>query len=131
MKLNEMSPVLTPVISKKASKTLNAVKKALKPYGKADVQMNVLSETSVEIVADFHLWLRPETILDAYQEMEYSIKKADEEGHLFSVTVGNGVGADFVEAILSGLRPGMPVKAEAFFPTLAYEVKWKNVIKKK
>lgn len=131
MKLNEMSPVLTPIISKKATKTLNAVKKALKPYGKSDIQMNVLSETSVEIVADFHVWLRSETILDAYEEMAYSIKKADEEGYLFSVTFGNGHGADFVESILQGLKPGMTVKAEAFFPTLAYEVKWKNIIKKK
>lgn len=131
MKLNEMSPVLTPIISKKATKTLNAVKKALKPYGKSDIQMNVLSETSVEIVVDFQKWMAPETILDAYQEMEYSIKKADEEGYLFSVTIGNGHGADFVEAILQGLKPGMTVKAEAFFPTLAYEVKWKNIIKKK
>lgn len=130
MKLNEMSPVLTPVISKKASKTLNAVKKAIKPFGKADVQMNVLSETSVEIIADFQRWLPPETIDEVYDEMKYVINKADEEGHLFSVDVGNGVGADFVEAILSGLRPGMPVKAEAFFPTIAYEVKWKNVMKK-
>lgn len=130
MKLNEMSPVLTPVISKKASKTLNAVKKAIKPFGKADVQMNVLSETSVEIVAEFQHWLRSETIDEVYDEMKYVINKADEEGHLFSVDVGNGVGADFVEAILSGLRPGMPVKAEAFFPTIAYEVKWKNVMKK-
>jgi hypothetical protein len=130
MKLNEMSPVLTPVISKKATKTFNAVKKALKPYGPAVFEMKTLSETSVEITADFQRWLAPETILDAYQEMEYTIKKADEEGHLFKVEVGNGVGADFVEAILSGLRPGMPVKAEAFFPLLAYEVTWKNIIKK-
>ena len=33
---------------------------------------------------------------------------------------------NFVEAILQGLKPGMTVKAEAFFPTLAYEVKWEE-----
>lgn len=129
MKLDEMVNVLTPPTAKKAAKTLSAFKKRIKSFGKAEVEMKLLSPTSVEIVAEFQHWLSPESIDDVYSEMEDVIKKADTEGHIMTVEVGNGVGANFVEAILSGLRPGMPVKAEAFFPTIAFEVKWKNLMK--
>lgn len=123
---------LTPIVIKHSAKTLNAIKKALNSYGKVDIQVNVLTETSVEYVADFKHWLQPESIRDVYQEMKDAIMRSDTEGHLFSVQVGEvSVGEHFVEAILSGLRPGMPVIAEAFFPTISYEVKWKNIMKHK
>lgn len=124
--------VLTPAIRIKAAKTLNAVKSLVKSYGQAKVEIVVITETSVEIVVDFQHWLRPETIGDVYDEMRNIILKADTEGHIFSVSAGDhAVGEHFVEAILSGLRPGMPVKAEVFFPTISYEIKWKNVISRK
>lgn len=129
MKLNEMSPVLTPVISKKATRTFNTVKKESKRFGKANAEMKVLSETSVRIDLDFQHWMRPESIDDAYDELSYAIKKVDVEGHIHSLDeVGHG--AEFVEALLTGLKPGMKLSAEAFFPTLSFEIKWKNIIKK-
>lgn len=62
--------------------------------------------------------------------MKHAITSADKEGYISSIEIGEvSVGENFVEAILSGLRPGMPVIAEAFFPTISYEVKWKNIMK--
>ena len=125
-------PTLTPVITKSASKTLKAVKAILKSYGKANVQMNVLSETSVEFVADFQHVVSPSGIQNVYVDMKHAITSADAEGYISSIEIGEvSVGEHFVEAILSGLRPGMPVIAEAFFPTISYEVKWKNIINRK
>lgn len=129
---NTSTTVLNTVIAKNATRTLNAVKTILKSYGKANIYMNVLSETSVEIVADFQHIVSPGGIQNVYIDMKYAINSADKEGYISSIEIGEvSVGENFVEAILSGLRPGMPVVAEAFFPTISYEVKWKNIMKRK
>jgi hypothetical protein len=126
------TPVLNTVIAKNATRTLTAVKTILKSYGKANIYMNVLSETSVEIVADFQHIVSPGDIQNVYIDMKSAINSADKEGYISSIEVGEvSVGENFVQAILSGLRPGMPVVAEAFFPTISYEVKWKNIMKRK
>lgn len=123
--------VLQDSVSKKANRALSASKKALKSFGKFKVEMNVLSPLSVEIVVEFQQWLREESIQDAYDKFIYAIKQSDTDGHIEKIEDGNGNGPKFVEALLSGLRPGYKVIAEAFFPTLAYEVTWKNVVTKK
>lgn len=131
MKLFEMAAdkQLTPVIAKRATKVVNAIKKAVKNYGKNTVTLNVLTETSARIDIDFHQWMRAESITDIYDELSYLIKKTDVEGYINSLEeVGHG--AEFVEALLSGLKPGMSLRAEAFFPTISFEIKWKNIIKK-
>lgn len=133
MKLNEMSPQLTPVVAKKATKTVNAVKQGMRELsiGKASVTMNVMSPLKVEIIVEFPKWLDSSTIRIVYDEFERAIKNADVDGHIQKLELGNGVGEEFVEALLQGLKPGMKLNAEAFFPTFAYEITWQNILPKK
>ena len=132
MKLTEMQDiVLIPMVSKKSAKLLQRMKKAVLQYGPATVTARPISPTTVEFIAEFHRWLRPDSIEDVYSDMAHEVHLLDEEGWVHTDGPGdNAVGAEFVEAILMGLRKGMKLDAEAFFPTLSYEVKWKNIISK-
>lgn len=132
MKLFEVTTMtLKPDVQKKAEKTLKAVKKEMTRYGKCDVELKPLSEVQCEIMVDFHRYMHPEDIDQAYDDFKDAIKRSDAEGHIFKIEDGNGVGSQFAEALLTGLRPGMVVKAEALFPTLAYEITWKNIVSRK
>lgn len=121
-------------IDKYAKRTERAINAALKSWFEVRgerVVVNKEAENVFRFVIDFNHWMRPSTIADVYREFEDAIKRSDKEGHMKSVEQGNSVGDEFVEAMLSGLRPGMKLTAEAFFPTLEYVVTWQVVTRRK
>ncbi len=122
--------VLDPEVSKMASKTMTEVKANLKSFGKADYQIVPKSAFKAEIVVNFKKVLDPRMIRNASALFYDAIDEADVNGRTASIQE-TGNGENFVEAVIAGLKPGMVVKAEAFFPTLSYEITWKQMIKKK
>ena len=131
MKLLEVAnTMLKPDIQKKADKIEKAVKKEMLRYGKCKVSWKPQDEVKATIYVDFERFMHEEDINGAYEEFKDAINKADTDGHIFKLT-DEGHGAQFVNALLTGLRPGMTVKAEAFFPTLGYEITWKNIVSRK
>jgi hypothetical protein len=132
MKLNEVATALDPTISKKVQKTLKFIKSELKNSGKYELTVNPLAENKAEFVIDFKHYVHEMDMKAIDENFEFAIKQADEEGHIFKIEVGDGAhGYKFVDSILGGLRPGMTVKAEAFFPTFSYVVTWKMIMKKR
>ena len=114
------------------NRAATAIRKTMKPWfeNKETLSVQTLSENSAKFTIEFNHWMRPETILDANEEFEDAIKKSDVNGHIHKIEEGNSTGEHFVEALLSGLRPGMKVKVEAFFPTMEKIVTWKIVTRR-
>ena len=132
MKLTEVSAVaLAPEVQAKANKIFSAVKRETPRFGKAKFELKPVSEYSAQIIVEFQRFMHPENIDDTYENITYTIEKADVDGHI-KILEEAGVGSGFVEALLSGLRPGMaPVMVEAFFPTLIWDITWKKIISSK
>ena len=131
MKLLEVAgATLSPDIEKKSNKIFSAVKKETARYGKAKFEMKALEPLKVQIIVEMQKFMHPEDINDAYSEITRAIVKADVNGHI-QKQEETGSGANFVEALLTGLRPGMkPIMVEAFFPTLMFDITWKNIVSK-
>ena len=131
MKLFEVAgATLTPDIEKKSNKIFAAVKKEVARYGKAKFEMKVLEPLKVQIIIDMQRYMHPGDIESAYSDITRAIAKADVNGHIHKQEE-TGNGPDFVEALLSGLEPGMkPIMVEAFFPTLMFDITWKNILPK-
>jgi hypothetical protein len=132
MKLNEVATALTPDIAKKANKAVKFIKSEIKNSGKYTLTVEPKSENKAVFVMEFQRYV-PELDMKAIDEdFKFAIEQSDEEGHIFKIEVGDAAhGYKFVDSILGGLRPGMEIKAEAFFPTFAYEVTWKMIMKKR
>ena len=133
MRLDEVTTIaLDPSINKKVQKALKFIKSEIKNSGKFNLTAKPLSENKVEFIMDFQRYV-PEMDMKAIDEdFKFAIEQSDAEGHIHKIEVGDAAhGFKFVDSILGGLRPGMVVKAEAFFPTLAYEVTWKMIMKKR
>jgi hypothetical protein len=101
----------------------------LKPSPKLEVKVE--SPYKARITIDFQRVMDPKSIIAADEDFEFALSTADVNGHIHKLEVGNSNGPEFVEAFLSGLRPGMKLNAEAFFPTLEYVVTFKQVISRK
>lgn len=120
-------------IDKYAKRTERAINDALKSWFEIRGEKVVVTKEADNVfrfTIDFKHWMRSSTIADVDREFEDAIKRSDKEGHMKSVELGNANGDEFVEALLSGLRPGMKVIAEAFFPTLEYVVTWTVVTRR-
>jgi hypothetical protein len=134
MILKEMvTPALDPATAKKMAKVVKAFTAEVKKYSRganAKISMTVTGEFSAKVHADMNLWMRPESMESVWEDTLYAIEKADDAGHIKSITE-DGSGPEYSEAILSGLRPGMKLTAEAFFPVIGYEIEWKKIISKK
>jgi hypothetical protein len=100
-----------------------------KPAPKLSVTVDSPYKATVTI--DFQNWMRPETIDDVDEMFKDALKRADVNGHIHQLEVGAAHGSEFVEAMLSGLKPGMSLKAEAFFPTLEYVITFKQIVSKR
>jgi hypothetical protein len=119
-------------IDKYATRTKRAVEAALKSWMEVrgeKVEMTKLAENKFQFEIDFQHWMRSETIADVNREFEDAIRRSDKEGHIFKIEA-DGVGDEFVEALLSGLRPGMKLTAEAFFPLVSFTVTWTVVTRR-
>lgn len=132
MILKEMvTPALDPATAKKMAKVVKAFTAEVKRYSHvAKVKMTVTGEFSAEVHAEMNLWMRPMSMDGVWEDTLDAIKKADDAGHIKSI-VEDGTGSEYSEALLSGLRPGMKLTAEAFFPTIGYKIEWKQIISKK
>lgn len=127
--LSESTAAVSREMQQNIDKTKRALEKGLASWfeQKEKVEVEVLSENSAKFTIEFNHWLRPETILDVHRTAEDIVRAAKISGELFSVKI-DGTGEYAVEALLSGLRRGMPVKAEAFFPDVWITVVWKNIV---
>ena len=113
--------------------TTKAIEAAVKSWmtRKETIQVAVHSPNRAVFTLELRQWLRPETIDDVCKEMHDAIKNAKIPGEVFKIE-DNSIGSEFVEALLSGLSPGMkPIKPEAFFPTFQFNVTWKNIVSRK
>lgn len=111
------------------------IRKEMSSYFRHDPQPKLLIEVISPYVArvtlEFQNWLDPKSIDYADSDLKDALEKSDINGHIHKLEVGNATGSEFVEAMISGLKPGMTVKAEAFFPVLEYVITFKQVITKK
>lgn len=129
MNLLEVKAMLNPEAAKKTNRSFAAAKKCAGRFMKFKAQLIEMSPTSAKIYIEAQHWLPSESIVDAFKEINDAIVASDTQGHLASV-VEDGSGEHFLEAVLSSLRPGQPVIAEAFFPTFIFEITWKNIVSK-
>ena len=135
MNLNEVTGTFDPSFAKYLKKAEGAVRSELKSYfkHKPSPKLEVTFEKPFEarVTLDFQQWLHPGDIDAVDEDFADALKKADVNGHIHKLEVGNAHGSHFVEAMISGLKPGMTVKAEAFFPTLEYVITFKQIISKR
>ena len=131
MKLNEVAVALNPDIAKKANKAVKFIKSEIKNSGKYSLTVEPKSENKAIFVLSFQRYVPEEDMKAIDEDFKFAIEQSDSEGHIFKIEVGDEAhGYKFVDSILGGLRPGMTVKAEAFFPSFSYEVTWKMIMKK-
>lgn len=97
---------------------------------KPKFEVKVISPYKATMTLDMQQFMHPQDIDAVAEDFKFALKQADTESHVFKIEDGASHGSNFVEAILGGLRPGMTVKAEAFFPTIEYEITFKQIMKK-
>jgi hypothetical protein len=129
--LNE--EVMSYDMTRNVNRTASSIRKNLKSYfeRKEQVVVKTIGPFEASFTIDFNYWMRPETILEVHKEFVDAIKASDINGHIHAIEDGNSTGEHYVEAMLGGIKRGMKISAEAFFPTMEYVVKWKQIIKKK
>ena len=131
MKLNEVAVALTPDIQKKADRALKYIKSELKGTPKYKIRLEVLSSNKVDIILAFERCIHEKDLKAIDEDLKFAIEQSDKEGHVFKIEDSTQAhGYQYLDALLSGLRPGMTLKAEAFFPSLGYEVTWKQIMKR-
>lgn len=101
-----------------------------KPSPKLEVK--ILSPYKAKMTIEFQSYLDPKSIEYAENDFKDALVKADINGHVHKIELGDAsVGFEFVDAILGSLRPGMKVVAEAFFPTLEFEITFKQIVSRR
>ena len=136
MNLNEVTEVsAAPEFAKYLKAAERQIKSELNSYFKQKpspkLEVSVKSPYAATISIDFQNFMHPADIDAADENFKDALKKADVNGHIHKLETGNSVGSNFVEVVLSGLKPGMTVKAEAFFPYLAFEVTFKQIVSRR
>lgn len=122
------------VESTQATKQMKRVERALKDLFKKELKlsgklsMTVKSQFEAEYEFSHDRVIDDKTFDAIIKDAEATLRAADEEGHFHSVIDGSSNPA---EVLLYSLRPGMTVKAEAFFPTIAFTIKWKQIVSRK
>ena len=129
MNLKEVALVtLDKSVVAKTKKVVNAFSSELKRFDKkAKVEIEVLGPFHVKFTSDLTAYFSPENLTAMWDDLEDAVYHADTEGHIFKLEA-EGSGARFVESLLQGMRPGMIVKAEAFFPVVGFSIKWKQIV---
>lgn len=94
------------------------------------LEVKVESAYKARVTLELQRFAHPKDIDAIEEDFKFALEQADVNGHIFKIELGNSNGPNFVEALVSGLRPGMTVKAEAFFPTFEYEITFKQIMKK-
>ena len=135
MKVQEMlkeAVELAPLPKKYASRAERYIRSELGSAMKsAKLAVTPEGTHKAKFVLDFDRAVRPNDLKAIDEDFRDMIRASDKEGHIHSLEEGDGTaGAEFGEALLYSLRPGMVVRAEAFFPTLEYDVVWKQIMKR-
>jgi hypothetical protein len=130
--LTEAESVVSNEMYSNINKTRVALLATLKKWSlKSDLLAATVPPNQAIFTIDVQKWLRPEDISELTDDLKTTIERAKIPGELFKI-VDNSFGSEFVEAMLSGLRPGMKsIPVESFFPTFQFEVTWKNVVSRK
>lgn len=115
----------------KTKKVVNAFTTELKRFDKkAKAEVEILGPFTVRITSELTKYFDASDIEMIWQDTSKAVVNADEAGHIFKIEE-EGSGNEFVKALLVGLKPGMVVKAEAFFPTIGFTIKWKQIVSTK
>ena len=118
-------------VATKTKKVVGAFTTELKRFDKkAKVEVEILGPFTVRFTSQLTKYFDKRDIEVMWQDLAEAVIKADEAGHIFKIDE-DGSGEDFVRGLLTGLKPGMVVKAEAFFPTVGFTIKWKQIISTK
>lgn len=129
LRLTEESTAVSKEMQLNITKTRIALEKELKSWFERGekVQVQATSANSARYTIEFNYWMRPETILDVAKTAEEVVRAAKIPGELFKVEVDH-TGEYAVEAMLGGIRRGIMIKSEAFFPDFEIDVIWKNIV---
>ena len=124
----------TSAVSKEMQSNINratkAVKTEIKRYSeqREQVVVSVQAPNKATYLIEFNSYMDPQDIVSMHKDLVDAIKASDENGHIHSIEDTGSSGEGTVEAILGGLRRGMKVLPEAFFPTVEYTVTWKQIV---
>ena len=114
----------------KAEKKIKSEMKWVFQHNAPNLEIKLESSYKARITLEFQHWLDSKDIDAADEDFKFAIEQADTEDNIHKLEIGDASGSEFYEVVLGGLRPGMNVKAEAFFPTLEYVVTFKQLIRK-
>ena len=132
LRLAEESTAVSKEIQSNINRTAKAIRTELKSYfeQKEQVRVEVVAPNKAIFGIEFNRFMHPEDIVEMHKDLVDAIKKADVDGHVFKIEDTGSSGEGTVEAILGGLRRGMKVIPEAFFPTVEYTVTWTIVTRR-
>jgi len=127
----EAEETISPEMQKNFNRTAVSIRKAMKPWVEQREVLSVATtgQNKATYTIEFNHWLREETIGEVCKEIEDAIKKSDVNGHIHKIE-DHSSGEQSVEALLSGLRRGMKLVPEAFFPTIEFVVTWQIVTRR-
>ena len=132
LRLAEESTAVSKEIQSNISRTTKALKIALKSYfeQKEQVRVEVVAPNKAIFGIEFNHFMDSKDIVEMHKDFVDAIEKADVNGHVFKIEDTGSSGEGTVEAMLSGLRKGMKLIPEAFFPTVEYTVIWTVVTRR-
>jgi hypothetical protein len=112
------------------NRTTKAVKAEIKRYSerKEQVELTIQAPNKATYLIEINRYMHPEDIVAMHKDLVDAIRSSDENGHIHSVEDTGSTGEHAAEAVLTGLRKGMKVLPEAFFPTVQYTVTWKQIV---
>lgn len=130
--LREETDVVSKEMYTNISRTTKAVKTEIKRYSeqKEQVIVKVDAPNKATYLIEFNRYMDPKDIVSMHKDLVDAIKASDVNGHIQSIEDTGSSGEGTVEAILGGLRKGMKVLPEAFFPTVQYTVTWQIVTRR-
>lgn len=130
--LREETDVVSKEMYTNINRTTKAVKTEIKRYSeqKEQVIVTVDAPNKATYLIEFNGYMDPADIVSMHKDLVDAIKASDVNGHIHSVEDTGSSGEGTVEAILGGLRKGMKVLPEAFFPTVQYTVTWQIVTRR-
>lgn len=133
LRLAEESTAVSKEIQSNINRTAKEIRTGLKSYfeRKEQVRVEVLAPNKAIFMIEFNRWMSSEDIVEMHKDFVDAIKKADTNGHVFKIEDTGSSGEGTVEVLLGGLRKGMKVIPEAFFPTVEYTITWTIVSSRK
>lgn len=129
--LEETAINYSPDIAKSVKRVEATIRKEFKRLGPFSIEIDAVESHKVKFTVEMQRWLNyTDKDFDLFEsELKSSIDHADTDSKIFKVELPIWPTGQYYEAILGGLRPGMTLKADAFFPMFEVVVTWKKMIK--